>query len=160
MFRGIGLFLLHTLLAVLGPTLLGDPVNRFARPHSALDVVLRAWIGGILCAALTAIFMYRPLRSHTALWVWILPGIWLLFGILVFSTSSHDSVLADKLLTHFSGGTCASSLDHRPCWDFFAFTVPFVRAFSYSAGSLVSLRFSKGQPPRTGIHVRAEDVGA
>jgi|SRR5579864_139473 len=137
MFRNLGMFVLETLFAVIGPAVVESPFDKIFRLHQGTTIVLRTWGFSIVCATLTAFFLYKSWRNATAKWVWILPGIWFALGVFAFRTSYSQSVLRDTSWAHFSGMTC-SNLDLKACRDFFAFTIPFIRAVSYSCGTLLA----------------------
>ena len=148
-FKSVGLFFLHSIFAIMGPAIIDASLHDLIPAHSGTGIVLKAWIGSVAGAFLIALFMIRALQSKTALWVWVVPALWLAMGFMGWYGSHHGSIFEDTLLGRFSGNTCAITLDHRPCRDFLLFTIPFIRAVAYSAGSLLSfaLRRSPKNPP-------------
>ncbi len=147
--RSVALFLLHSIFAIMGPAIIDASLHDLIPSHSGTGIVLKAWIGSMAIAFLIALFMIRVLRSRTALWVWVVPALWLIVGFMYWYGSHHGSILEDTLLGHFSGNTCAVTLDHRPCRDFLLFTIPFIRAAAYSVGSILSFVLRRGpdNPP-------------
>lgn len=154
--RTAGLFSLHSILALLGPAFIESVINKFVRASSATEIVMRAWIVGILCAFLTALFMATALRSRTALWVWILPLCWFAVGVLGASSGYGQGVLRGSLTAHFSGLSCATTLDQKACRDFFAFTIPLVRSIAYSAGAFLSISMRRAPKPALSANIGAE----
>src|SRR6185437_11315357 len=146
--RNVGLFLLHSVFAIMGSAIVDASLHDVIPAHSGTAIILKAWIGSVACAVLTALFMVRALYSRTALWVWVLPGLWLILGIMSWYGSHRGSILEDTLLGRFSGNTCAITFARRPCIDFFVFTIPLIRAAAYSLGSLLSFVL-RGNPDDT-----------
>ena len=156
--RSIGLFLLHGAFAIMGPAIVDALLHNLVPPHSGTGIVLEAWVGSVASALLIALFMIRALQSRTALWVWVVPALWLIVGFMAWYGAHHGSILEDTLLGRFSGNTCAVTLDHRPCRDFLLFTIPFIRATAYSIGSLLSFMLRRG--PENPLAVRDIQEGA
>ena len=75
--------------------------------------------------------MWRTWRNSAAKWTWVLPVIWFAFGYLIIV--GRGDVFGR--LSDFGSGSSLSATDVR---SFFAFTVPLIRAASYSAGAYIS----------------------
>ncbi|SRR6266496_4429848 len=159
--RSFGIFLLNSLFALLGPTIVENAFDRVIRFQSGSDMILRSWIFSILCAALTAFFLYRAYRNNTAKWVWILPTLWFVLAVFALGRSYGHSVFGETLWAHISGISCGNALDRKACRDFFAFTIPGVRAISYSAGALISSQiYKRSMAPTSNRHVSSSNSGA
>jgi|SRR6185437_3796638 len=157
--RNVGLFLLHSVFAIMGPAIVDASLHDVIPAHSGTAIILKAWIGSVACAVLTALFMVRALYSRTALWVWVLPGLWLILGIMSWYGTHHGSILEDTLLGRFSGNTCAITLDRRSCRDFLLFTIPFIRAAAYSVGSFLSVVLRRNDKDPQTIPAAQEGAG-
>ena len=147
-FRTVGMFVLDTLIALLGTAILDTCFSRIFSVHSISGVIRREWVLSILCAAFVGFFMYRTWRSGTSKWVWTIPTLWFIFGCLVVlgSTREHgvfsgsNGSALGNFWTQLSGSDCNSGAHAPGCRDFFVFTIPFVRAVSYSAAAFLSSR--------------------
>jgi len=121
--------LLNTVFSVLGTGGIEAIVGPLYRPHSGRSAILKAWVLDVAIAALLGVIAQLSLRTSTMRWAWVLPAI-------AFSTrASSYAVSAGNIFDHFSGQACAIELQGRPCSDFFLFTVPLVRALSYSVAA-------------------------
>jgi hypothetical protein len=136
--RSLGMFMLNSLLALLGPTLVEAPLDKVIRFRLGVGVISTSWTFSILCAGLTAFFLGRAFRNSTAKWVWLLPTLWFGIGIFGMDRSYGQTVLGETIWTHFSGISCSKTPGFGTCRDFFAFTIPAVRGISYSAGAFLS----------------------
>jgi hypothetical protein len=136
--RGLGMFMLNSLLALLGPAFAEAPFEKVLRFHLGVGVVSTSWTFSILCAGLTAFFLCRAFRNSTAKWVWILPTLWFGLGVFAMGRSFGHTVFGDTIWTHFSGISCSKTPGLATCRDFFAFTVLAVRGISYSTGAFLS----------------------
>lgn len=136
--RSLGMFMLNSLLALLGPALTEAPLDKVIRFHLGVGVVSTSWAFSILCAGLTAFFLCRAFRNGTAKWVWILPTLWFGLGIFAMARSYGHTVFGETIWTHFSGISCSKTPGLDTCRDFFAFTIPAVRGISYSLGAFFS----------------------
>jgi hypothetical protein len=128
---------LDILAAMIGPAILGAPFSRLFPLRSIAGVILREWCLSLAFAAIIGFLMYRTWRSSTAKWAWVLPGLWWAVGAIAYR---QDSVLwaGGSFWSEFSGVACG--VNPISCRGFFAFTVPFIRAISYSAAALFASR--------------------
>ncbi len=140
-FRAAGLLVLDLLGAVAVPGIL--EVTVWPVPvHSVAAVVIKEWSLSIAFAAFMGFMMYRRWRSGTSKWVWILPALWFAFRAIPYAArSSANSVLSvdSGFWAHFSGAACGAA-DIFNCRDFYAFSVPLIRALSYSAAAMIASR--------------------
>lgn len=128
--RLVSAFVVNTLFAVLGPEYLGWVLVNGIPAPSILGVLLKAWIANLLFSALLGAIVQHLSYTKLIRWAWPLPTFWLMLGIAL-------RVLEGRGLGGFTGSACVN-LDWRSCIDFFAFTVPAVRAVSYSIGASLS----------------------
>ena len=146
--RIVGMFVLDAIVALFGTAILATSFSRIVSVHSIAGVIRREWIVSIVCAVFVGFFMYRTWRSGTSKWVWTIPTLWFIFGCLVVLASMREhSVFAGSsgsglgnFWIQLSGSDCGSGVHAPGCRDFFVFTIPFVRAVSYSAGAFLSCR--------------------
>ena len=127
----IGLLLVNLAVAVIGTAILDTTLWRVISSHSVAAIVWKELTFSIVCAAFIGFGMWRTWRNSAAKWTWILPAVWFAFGYLTIA--GHGDVFGR--LSGFSSGGVLSAPDVR---SFFSFTVPLVRAVSYSVGAYLS----------------------
>jgi hypothetical protein len=138
--RTRGMFLLDTLVAVLGTPFLESPFYKLVPVHSISGTAWKEWTLSISLAAFIGFFMYRTWRSGTAKFAWVLPS--LAFCAVVLLPLGYHSQL-QKFWAAFAEGKCDASLGVT-CSVFVAFTAAFLRGFSYSAGAWLATKFYPG----------------
>jgi len=126
-----GLLLINLVIAVVGPAILDTAVRRMIPTYTVTAIVWKEIFLSVVCAAFIGFFMWRTWRSSAAKWTWILAALWFVFGYL--SIAGNENVWGR--LSGFSSGSVLTAPDVR---TFFAFTVPLIRAISYSVGAYVS----------------------
>jgi len=126
-----GLILLNLIVAVIGTAVLDTAVRRMLPPHSIVAVIWKEAVLSIICAGLIGFAVWRTWRNSAAKWTWIIPVVWFAFGYLTIV--GRGDVFGR--LSDFGSGSSLSTPDVR---SFFAFTVPLIRAASYSAGAYLS----------------------
>jgi hypothetical protein len=124
----VGSLLINLAAAVIGTAILDTEVRRLVPTHTVAAIVGKEMILSFVCAAFIGFFMWRTWRSSAAKWIWVLPALWFVFGYLTIARSAN-------VWGRLSGGSVLSAPDVR---TFFAFTVPFIRAISYSLGAYIS----------------------
>jgi hypothetical protein len=128
------LLLANLVVAIFGTAVLDTPLSRLVPSRSIAEVMEKEIILSLLCAALIGFGMWRTWRNSAAKWTWVLPVAWFAFGYL---TVAGRGDVWGRLT--FSTGSVLAAPDVR---SFFLFTVPMVRAVSYSVGAyLASLLF-------------------
>lgn len=137
--RNAGMFLLHTLLAVLGAAVVESSLDKFIHVHTGADIVLRALGFSVVLPAVIAFFIPDRLRSRAAKWVWVLPVLFFSLGLATFSSIHTSGVLGETAWARFSGRTCGITLQREPCQYFVIFTIPLVRSVSYAAGAWLKM---------------------
>ena len=126
-----GLVLVNLAIAVVGTAILDTAVRRMIPTSTVAAIVWKEIILSIVCAAFIGFFMWRTWRSSAAKWPWTLAALWFAFGYL--SIAGNGNVWGR--LSGFSSGSVLTAPDVR---TFFAFTVPLIRAISYSVGACIS----------------------
>ena len=123
--------IINFFVAVVGTTILEAPLAALLKlmTHSATSMIAREWICSIVLAGLLGTSAQMRFRSRTARLLWIPAILWLLFGL----TGGFNYETGTPLL-RFSGVTCAQ-IRGVPCLQFWTFTVPFIRAVSYSTSA-------------------------
>ena len=142
--RIAGLSILDLLGAVLVPAIIEGSVWRLVPVHSVGAVVLKEWCLSVPIAAFMGFMMYRSWHSRSSKWVWIPVGFWFGLRALPFIFRPHvHGVLAENsgFWFHFSGAAC--SIDISNCHDFLVFSVPLIRALSYSIAALLASKILK-----------------
>jgi len=133
--------MLHTLFAVFGSIAFAELFRPFYRPTSGQIFILMEWIRSLTGAALAAVLVQRFWKISGAEWAWVIPSASFALAYL------RDLLLARGTFDHFSGHDCAIQTGGTSCQDFFLFTVPFLRAVSYTLAARVMQLHSKSGPP-------------
>jgi hypothetical protein len=128
-----GLSLLNLIVAVIGTAVLETAMRMAIPPYSIAAVMWKEVVLSIICGALIGFGVWRTWRNSSAKWTWVLPIIWFAFGYLVIVGRSD---VFGRLFDLGSGSE--GSLNVPDARSFFAFTVPLIRAASYSAGAYIS----------------------
>lgn len=126
-----GFLLVNLVVAVIGTAILDSALWRVIPSHSVAAIVWKEFIFSIVCAAFIGFGMWRTWRSSAAKWTWVLPAVWFAFGYLTIA--GHGDVWGR--LSGFGSGSVLTAPDVR---SFGLFTVPLVRAISYSVGAYLS----------------------
>jgi hypothetical protein len=123
-------FIVNTVIAVLGPAILGSLLRGFVRPRSGISIILTSWAASIIFAGLLGALATLNRTTETACWAWVLPSLFFAFGAVVYLLRWRTGFIA-----HFSGYECAIGLQSSDCQDFLVFTVTLIRGIAYSAGA-------------------------
>lgn len=152
--RGAGAFCLNLAAAILGTAVIESPIwSSLGHARSAYAIEEREWLLSITAAALLGFFVCRRWPTRIAAWVWILPLAW--FALRFLTYRDPRSVLLSGRLEHFLAPNC---LNHTAtCRDFFVFTIPAVRAASYSLGAWVTMHFRGHTKKEPSPNVGGED---
>lgn len=127
----VGLVLINLAVAVIGTAIPDTAVRRMIPSHSISAIVWKEIILSIVCAAFIGLAMWRTWQNSAAKWTWVVAAIWFAFGYLIM-TGRGD---VWGRLSGLGSGSVLSVPDVR---SFFVFTVPLIRAASYSVGAYVS----------------------
>jgi hypothetical protein len=126
-----GLLLVNLVVAVIGTAILDTALRRAIPSHSVAAMVWKEFFFSIIGAAIIGFGMWRTWRNSAAKWTWVLPAVWFAFGYLTIA--GRGAVLGR--LSGFGSGSALGPPDVR---SFVLFTVPLVRAVSYSVGAFLS----------------------
>lgn len=126
-----GALLSNLLVAIIGTAILGTGFRRVIPPYTVSAIVRKEIFVSIVCAAFLGFFMWRIWRSAAAKWVWILTALWFVFGYLATAGSTN-------VWGRFPGLSSGNVLGVPDARTFFAFTIPLIRAISYSIGACIS----------------------
>lgn len=118
-FSGVSVFGLIGLLRMLVPTAPRASWILTEMPGFPVQFLIGIGLGSVLG---------KSLRSRSAVWVWILPLVFLVFGLFIVSHPESSS------FGHLIGTNCRPS---ERCFDQLLFTLPFVAALGYAAGVLL-----------------------
>ena len=127
----VGSLLINLAAAVIGTAILDTEVRRLIPTHTVAAIIWKEIILSVVCAAFIGFFMWRTWRSSAAKWTWVLAALWFIFGYLAIARSSN----VWGRLSGFSSGRVLNAPD---VMTFFAFTIPLIRAISYSLGAYIS----------------------
>ena len=148
-FRAVGTFLLNVAIAVFGTAMIESSIwSLIGHAGSVSEVEAREWLLSLTIAALLGFVVSRQWRTASAVWVWVLPLASFAFGVLLYTTTTSSVLAGRSVSEHFLAPDCLRNKD--ACSDFLIFTVPAVRAASYSVAAWVSLHFQR-RPSNTGI---------
>ena len=125
-----GLVLINVTVAVVGTAVLETALRKMIPPHSISGLIWKECVLSITVAALIGFGMWRTWRDSSAKWTWVVPAAWFGVGLIV----AHGDVWGRL----FPGSE--SVLVAPDMRSFFSFTVPLIRAISYSAGAQISSR--------------------
>jgi len=130
--RIVALFFLHLLAATLGPAAVESLLwSVVGQPHSISTIESAEWILSVGSAAAIAYVVCRKWPSQSALLVWTVPLVALLFRLATYSSSSTE------IWQHFLRPDCAKDISE--CKDFLLVTVLTIRALTYSAAAWIFL---------------------
>jgi len=123
------LFLIvHTVVAIFGTAIVEHAIWRLVPTHSVVGVLWKECILSAICATSIGLSVGRIWRTSAAKWAWVLPGVWFTFGFLARQGNVWGG------LFDFHSDVLAMP-DTR---SFVAFTVPLLRAVSFSLGAYIS----------------------
>ena len=160
LFRYMALHCGHLLVAVIGTAMITRSFGKLLHPRSVGGVIAGEWAMSIVCAAVIGLLMYRMWRWRPAIWVWIIPAVWLALGTFMIWPSAHrQSVLGPGggLWYEINGSACVNGIRDRGCRTFFGFTIPFIRAVAYSIGTIAGFWLFAG---RNELGAKSEPVAA
>jgi len=126
-----GFLVVHITIAVVGTAILDSALFRVIPSHSISATVWKEFLLSIVCAVFIGFGMWRTWRSSAAKWTWVLPTLWFALGYL--ANAGHGDVWGR--LSGFGSGSVLGTPDVK---SFVVFTIPLVRAISYSVGSYIS----------------------
>jgi hypothetical protein len=126
-----GSLLINLAAAVVGTVILDAEVRKLIPTYTVAGIIWKELILSIVCAALIGFFMWRTWRSSAAKWIWVLAAPWFVFGYLTIARSAN-------VWGRLSGLSSESVLCAPDVRTFFAFTIPLIRAISYSLGAYIS----------------------
>jgi hypothetical protein len=126
-----GFLLIDLAVAIIGTAILDSAVRRMVPSHSVAEIVTKEIVLSIVVAALIGFGMWRTWRNSAAKWTWVPAAVWFVFGYLTIAGSTD----VWGRLSGFGSGSVLSAPDVR---SFFVFTVPLIRASSYSLGAYIS----------------------
>jgi uncharacterized membrane protein len=130
--RFLALLLLHLVVAVIGTAALDTVLRRAIPipPHTRTAVLWKEVALSVICAFLIGFGVWQRWRSEPAKWTWVIPCLWFAFGLLAVAGHGIWGPLS----------VSSANIGAPEMRSFSAFTVPLIRAASYSAGAYVSSR--------------------
>lgn len=146
-FRKVLFFVLHQFLSTIGVIVLSatmvyamSALLRLICPTPRASLLLTEVPGfpvqdvvGIVLGFL----MYRAFRVRSALWVWLVPSLFLCLGMLVASDARTS------IFSHFVGDACRPA-EH--CFDQVLFTLPFLTSAGYAIGAAIARKRTQTRP--------------
>ncbi len=144
--------IINVLIALLGTAIAESAIGKFVHPHSLSGVLWKEYALSLGCAACLGFSLRRIWKTSAAMWAWVLPFLWFCIRFIpALLSSSNQSVLGANsgILYRFSGQGCENGIGASECWNFFAFTIPLVRAAAYSVGVVLSGRIDRARTEST-----------
>jgi hypothetical protein len=141
--RSVGDYLLCFAIAILGSNAILVEINPMIHTHSFSGLAAKLWIPCVTVAVLLGFFVTRYRPTRMALWIWILPVCFLLYRMVLYSSTRTHSIFGDSFFRHFVAPNCPENM--RDCLDFSFFTILAARTLVYSLAAWVSLHFQR--PP-------------
>ena len=129
-----GLLLLNLLVAVFGTAVVESPVSHLFHPHIILTLLIKEYLLSVIAASFLGFFVYRRWRPDLVKWVGIIGACWFCLRAMGVLTTGHGT-----LWSEMSGTGCAYGMQ-MSCRNWLLFTLPAVRAISYSAGAWLCWR--------------------
>ena len=126
--RFAGFLIVHTVIALIGTAIVEHAIWRLVPAHSVVGILWKECILSAICATSIGFGISRIWRTSAANWAWVLPAVWFIFGFL----TSRGDVWGGLFSLH---SDVLVAPDTR---SFFVFTVPLLRAASYSIGARIS----------------------
>lgn len=137
--RAFGAYWLNIAVAVFGTAVFESLLwSQLGHAHSLLGIEGREWLLSVTVPSTLGFVVARRWRSKTALWSWTLPVVLFAIVMLAYEFGQSKSVFADGLLQHFFAPNCLK--DTHECTHFLVFTIPAVRAVTYSMAAWATLR--------------------
>jgi hypothetical protein len=156
--RRILLFAFHQLMSTIGIAVISGVlcffiVRSLHMVSPSLTAMRASWLltevpgfpVQVLVGVVLGFLLERATRSRSALWVWIIPSLFLCFGAVIVV---HP---ASSTLAHLFGSGCKPAAH---CFDQLLFTLPFLASLGYTAGAALGRFKSRCQssgpfPPTT-----------
>jgi hypothetical protein len=127
--RFVGFSIVQTVIAIVGTAIVEHAIWRLIPAHSIVGILWKECILSTICATSIGFGMRRIWRASAAKWAWILPALWFAFGFLARGGDVWGGLFG------LNSGTAVVVPDTK---TFFAFTIPLLRAASYSVGAYIS----------------------
>lgn len=132
--RKVGIYLLHMLVGIAGVFVVSGLLDLILEKVSSVNVANVVFGGPVFFGQLSLGFLLgftfnRSLHSKSAIWVWVLPAVWLIWAI----WDSLDTAWGGQGLAYLFGTKCGDCLEQ-------VLTVcPFYGSVAYSLGSWAGL---------------------
>jgi hypothetical protein len=127
--RFVGFLIVHTVIAIIGTAIVEHAIWRLVPAHSVVGILWKECILSATCAMLIGFGMWKIWPTSAAKWAWVPLALWFTFGFLTRQGDVWGGLFG------FHSGTVLVAPDTR---SFFEFTVPLLRAASYSIGECIS----------------------
>lgn len=136
----IGLWLLNTLVAVIGTAIIELPFAHGVESLRRLSYQSREYLCSVFFAFLLGLILNRIWKMEPAKWLWVGGLCWLVLGnVLLIGT-------AGSVWTRMSGTDCVRGNFYPGCVGWFTFTIVAFRMTSYAFGAWLSERFASPMP--------------
>jgi len=139
-----GIFILDAIGVFVATAIVESPLHPIFLVHSATGVLRREVILSVLCAGLIGFLAFWKWQSATSKMVWVL--FLLIFGLGILVSAGKPGGSWARL----SGAECSIIMDRSGCVSFWLFTVPLIRALSYSCGAFLAGWVYRARPSEAG----------
>jgi hypothetical protein len=129
--RGVGVFILHVLQAVVGTAIIESPLHAIYHPHVRSGIIIKEDLLSATVAFASGCLVYNKWRQAAPKWVWLAGVCW--FGIHLFLVSDGEAAVVEQL----AGTGCLSNVGSVACNDWSTATLPLLRTLFYSAGAFL-----------------------
>ena len=138
------LLAVQIVVALFATAMLESPLQRIFHPTSIATLLWREWIYSVVIAFGLGFSIQRSWPNSAGKWVWLLPTLWFGFGSVIamgqggmFGFRPVIALGHGGMLSQITGTACENGMGDPQCRGWFLFTIPWLRAASYSAGAYV-----------------------
>jgi len=135
--RTSGVFLLSLIEAVLGTAVVETSLYPLFPVNTPRALLLKEDLLSAAVAFALGCFVYK--WQPPSKWVWVAGFFWFGLGALLVLARGSTTIYQE-----LSGIGCVYNVTNDSCSNYFLFTVPSLRAVSFSAGALFCSALSKG----------------
>lgn len=149
-FKFCALLAVQILFALIATAILESPLQRIFHPGSIATLLWREWIYSVVIGFGLGFMIQRTWPNSAAKWVWLLTALW--FGFGAVNALGHGA-----MFSQITGTACENGFGDPRCKGWFLFTIPLLRAASYSAGAyLVTSAGHRAHPTKPTLPSREQ----
>ncbi len=140
-FKFIFFVLVNVAIALFGTAFFENEIGKLFRSQSLSGILWKEWLLSIVLAGGLGWSVHRLWKTSAVKWAWVLPSLWFLLRIItLLPTTMRQSVITqgNGLWHQISGQGCEFGMRAPECRNWVLFTIPFIRAVTYSIGAGLS----------------------